>query len=194
MKQTILILLVSSLTFSCIKTEQKSFVSKEELLKSISKSNEFKEFFKLSQIQSKMILSSAIMNQENIIDLSDSEIERLQLAKRKCIEKLSKVYTKDDLQSLNKNDLRIIVKSIALEEVAEMRNNNFNPSTQNFNAESCKKQYDRESNDCFEDFIIDEGVCFLKGLWGVVSGCHIDSVKDHLKCQRAADKNFRNCK
>lgn len=187
-----LVMLASSLTLSCSKSDQKIFSSKEDLLTSISKSNEFKKFYDLSKKQSRLLLELPTANGNNDSSTSNIEIEGLQLAKKSCIEELAKLYSKSDLQSLTKDDLRIIVKNISTER--ELRVTTPASIGRMSDAASCKKQYDNEVNGCFENFLIDEGACFLQGLWGVVTGCHIDSVKDHLKCNRAADKHFKECK
>jgi len=188
-------LFTASVFFSCSKFEQITILSKEELIEAVSKSDEFNRFYELSQIQSNLVLSSSFDVSGQIDNIIKIEVEKLQLTKKKHIEKLLKIYGENTFKSFNRDDFRVIVqKNIAHRINLTENNNNSNLNLQTFDAASCKKQYDKEVNQCFENFLIDEAACFFESFFGLANGCFIGSIRDQLKCNRAADSHFKECK
>ncbi len=195
LKALCVFLLTLLLISSCTKSEKLKILSKDELLMKISESKEFIEFTKLSKNQSNIILSPTFLNSnENELILSDAQVERLQQEKKKCFDNLRLKFGDEALKTLTKTDFQKIVPDVCKQMIEKEYSVNAILNVRALDAASCKKQYDAEVNECFEDFIIDEAACFSQGLWAIVTGCHIDTIKDHIKCNRSADRHIKACK
>jgi hypothetical protein len=188
--------LLMAFALSCSKSELSETFDKEKLIQTISTSEKFISFYRLSKSESDLILSTG---EEDLVKLQESNkslyerLNNISLNKQALIKELSSEVGKNNLRLLTRDDLKSIVVNIA---ALENSSNNLSVNSSDYQTLSpaeCRKQFNQETNQCFENFVIDEGACFFQGLWGVVSGCHVESVRDQLKCNRAAQSHFASC-
>ncbi len=179
------------ITISCQKKEFKQHNSEQKyaLIEKISYSQEFDQFVSNCEQEAMLIKSVKDIDELDFVS-NGNEIEdkliKLYEQKKIFFNKIVNSFGRESLKMISVDDFKTVVNRY-------YDNKNSNVMSSMSKALTCGDIRNKEQNACFHNFVVDETACFFEGLWGIVSGCHIQSVKDQYNCNRAAELHFKDC-